>query len=148
MIVMFLSAVWTLNLTAPIRCRASMGEQVKCNAKFIQILSDVETNSSKMAWGWVHCQQIVISRWTLPLKKITICSSVIWYVVSNPCGIIHTLILYMTILTWPEDSTSGFLLRACERNEISACHIIAYLYSVKDFHVKFLLGEAWHDLTG
>ncbi len=33
-IVMFLSAVWTLILTAPIHCRASIGE---CNATFHQI---------------------------------------------------------------------------------------------------------------
>ncbi len=39
-IVMFLSAVWTLILTAPIHCKASIG-----NAKFHQICSDKETNS-------------------------------------------------------------------------------------------------------
>ncbi len=32
-IVMFLSAIWTLILTAPIRCRGSIG----CNAKFLQV---------------------------------------------------------------------------------------------------------------
>ncbi len=35
-IVMFLSAVWTLILTAPIHCRASIAEQVM-NATFLQI---------------------------------------------------------------------------------------------------------------
>ncbi len=39
-IVMFLSAVWILILTAPIHCRGSIGEQV------IQICSDEEINSS------------------------------------------------------------------------------------------------------
>ncbi len=39
-IVMFLSAVWTLILTAPIHCKASNGEQVMlCFSK-----SDEETN--------------------------------------------------------------------------------------------------------
>ncbi len=44
-IVMFLSAIWTLILTAPINCR-----------EFIQTCLDDETNSSTswMAWGWVH----------------------------------------------------------------------------------------------
>ncbi len=47
--VMFLSAVWTLILTAPIHCRGFIGEQV-----ILQISSDEETNSSTswMAWGW------------------------------------------------------------------------------------------------
>ncbi len=35
---MFLSAVWTLILTAPIHCRGSFGEQW-CNTKFLQIYS-------------------------------------------------------------------------------------------------------------
>ncbi len=53
-IVMFLSAVWTLILTAPIRCRGSIGE--RWNAKFLQMCSDEETNlfTSWMSWGWVH----------------------------------------------------------------------------------------------
>ncbi len=39
-----------------------------CNAKFLQICSNEETNSStsQMAWGWVHFQQIL--GWTIPLK--------------------------------------------------------------------------------
>ncbi len=50
-IVLFLSAVWTLILTAPIHCRASIGEQVmQCNIspylfpwrnKLIYILDDL-----------------------------------------------------------------------------------------------------------
>ncbi len=43
-IVMFLSAVWTLILTAPIHCRRSIGEQVM-DAKFLQICSYEQTNS-------------------------------------------------------------------------------------------------------
>ncbi len=35
---MFLSVVWTIILTAPIRCRGSIGEQVMySNGKFLQI---------------------------------------------------------------------------------------------------------------
>ncbi len=43
-----LQAVWTLILTAPIHCIA---------------------NSSWMAWGWIHFQQIVIFEWTIPSSK-------------------------------------------------------------------------------
>ncbi len=43
-IVMFLSAVWTLILMAPIHCRGSIGEQVMYNSP--EICSDEETNSS------------------------------------------------------------------------------------------------------
>ncbi len=60
-IVMFLSAVWTLILTAPIHCRGSIGEQVMyCNAKFLQTCLNKVINSctSWMAWGWVHFQQL------------------------------------------------------------------------------------------
>ncbi len=39
-IVMFLTAVWTLILTAPILCRGSTGEQ--CNATFLQNCYDEE----------------------------------------------------------------------------------------------------------
>ncbi len=42
---MFLPAVWALILMAPIHGRESIGEQVMSNAKFLQISSDVETNS-------------------------------------------------------------------------------------------------------
>ncbi len=43
--VIFLSAVWSLILTAPIHCR---GKWASANAKFLQIYSDEETNSSWM----------------------------------------------------------------------------------------------------
>ncbi len=44
-IVMFLSAVWTLILTAPIHCRASIAKQVmQC------LTSDEETHSSSSSW--------------------------------------------------------------------------------------------------
>ncbi len=44
---MFLSAVWSLILTAPIHCRGSTGEQVPyCYFGFLHICSDEETNSS------------------------------------------------------------------------------------------------------
>ncbi len=42
-----------------------------CNAKFLQICFDKETNSatSWMAWGWVKFQQIFIFGWTIPLES-------------------------------------------------------------------------------
>ncbi len=39
-IIVFLSAVWTLILMAPIHCRGSTGEQVIDNARFLHIFSD------------------------------------------------------------------------------------------------------------
>ncbi len=64
----FLSAVWTLILTAPIHCRASIAETLmQCcisplvskwsNAKFLKKNSDEETSASWMAWGRVHFWQ-------------------------------------------------------------------------------------------
>ncbi len=43
-----------------------------CDAKFLQISSNEETNSSTswMAWGWVHFQQILTLGWTVPLRKL------------------------------------------------------------------------------
>ncbi len=42
-----------------------------CDAKFLQIGSDEETNSSTsyLAWGWLHFQQIFIFGWTIPLMS-------------------------------------------------------------------------------
>ncbi len=72
---MFLSAVWTLILTAPIHRRASIGEP-RCNATFLQICSDEETNSSTswMTWGrgWAHFQQMFIFGWTPLLIHVTL----------------------------------------------------------------------------
>ncbi len=41
-----------------------------CNATFLKICSDEETNSltSRMAWGRVHFQQSIICGWTIPLR--------------------------------------------------------------------------------
>ncbi len=43
------------------------------NAKFLQICSDEETNSSTswMAWGWVNTEQIFIFGWTTPVMYQT-----------------------------------------------------------------------------
>ncbi len=59
-IVMFLSAVWTLILTAPIHCQS-----IHCWASDGMLhfsKSDEETNSSTywMSWGWAHFQQSFI----------------------------------------------------------------------------------------
>ncbi len=57
-----LSAVWSLILTAPIHCTLV---SKWCNATFLQIFSDQETNSSWIALGWVYFQQFF--GWTTPL---------------------------------------------------------------------------------
>ncbi len=83
--VMFLSAVLTLILTAPIHWW-SIGKQW-CNAKFLQICSDEETNSftSWMAWGWVYFQQMFIFEWTISLslpevsKYVLVAMRFVWF---------------------------------------------------------------------
>ncbi len=40
-----------------------------CNT-FLQISSDEGTNSSWMAWGWVHFQLIQILGWMIPLSRM------------------------------------------------------------------------------
>ncbi len=57
-IVMFLSAVWTLILTAPIHCRASIAETLM---QWHFSKSDEETNSSIswMTWEWGHFQHLL-----------------------------------------------------------------------------------------
>ncbi len=62
-IVMFLSAVWALNLTAPVLFIEDLLVSKQCNATFLQINYDEETSSptSLMVWGWVNLQQMLIS---------------------------------------------------------------------------------------
>ncbi len=70
-IVMFLSAVWTLILTAPIHCRGSIAEQViKCyispnlfwwRNKLIYVLDDLR--GSRFSANWYF-------RWTTPLRHL------------------------------------------------------------------------------
>ncbi len=56
-IVMFLSAVWTLILTAPIHCRGSTGEKVM-QCYISPNLMKKQTHLSWMSWGWAHFQHI------------------------------------------------------------------------------------------
>ncbi len=59
-IVLFLSAVWSLILMAAITCEWSIGEQVKNSSTFW------------MAWRQVHFQQISIVGWTIPfIQNVT-----------------------------------------------------------------------------
>ncbi len=56
-IVMFLSAVWTLILTAPIHCRASIGEQVmQC-----YISPNLMKKQTHLHLGWTESEDIFIS---------------------------------------------------------------------------------------
>ncbi len=52
---MFLSAVWTLILTAPIHCRLYIGEQA---SKFLHVSFNEETNSSTVHLGWPEGEYI------------------------------------------------------------------------------------------
>ncbi len=59
-IVLFLSAAWSLILMATITCEWSIGEQVKNSSTFW------------MAWRQVHFQQISIVGWTIPfIQNVT-----------------------------------------------------------------------------
>ncbi len=62
-IVMFLSAVWTLILTAPIHCRGSIGEQVILNFSK-SVLMKKQTH---LQLG-LSVEQIFILGWSVPLK--------------------------------------------------------------------------------
>ncbi len=57
-IVMFLSAVWTLILTAPIHCRGSIGELVMQWYIYPSLFQWRNSFTSLMAWGQVNFQQI------------------------------------------------------------------------------------------
>ncbi len=61
-IVMFLSAVWALILMAPFTAEDPLVSKW-CNAKFLQICSDEETNSST---SWMACVS------AFPLQAITV----------------------------------------------------------------------------
>ncbi len=71
-IVMFLSAVWTLILMAPIHCRGSIDEKMMECYISPNRRRNKETNSStsRIAWGWGHFQQILIFGWTIPFNII------------------------------------------------------------------------------
>ncbi len=69
-IVMFLSAVWTLVLTAPIHCRGSIGEKVmEC-----YISPNLMKKQTHLHLGWPEgvCtfQQIFIFGWSIPLSML------------------------------------------------------------------------------
>ncbi len=75
-IVMFLSAVWTLILTAP-----------------IHISPDLMKKQTWMAWGRIHSKQIFIFGWTIPCIKYTFifCSTLF------NCTYMHHVFDYMAI---------------------------------------------------
>ncbi len=68
-IVMFLSAVWTLILTAPIHCRASIAEApMNCYTFSTQIYwrnKLIYIYVIWIAWGWDYFQQLIIFGWTI-----------------------------------------------------------------------------------
>ncbi len=66
-IVMFLSAVWTLILMAPIHCRASIAETLMQCYISPNLMKKQNSSSSWMAWGWITFQHIFIFGWTTPL---------------------------------------------------------------------------------
>ncbi len=63
LIVMFLSVVWTLILTAPIHCRGFIAEQVI--TKRLQTCSDEERNFT----SWHHVSPVAGQKWSLNNRK-------------------------------------------------------------------------------
>ncbi len=76
-IVMCLSAVWTLILTAPIHCRASIAETL--TQRHISTNLMKKQTHPDLGWpeGWINFQQIFILGRTLPLNK-PVCVSVMF----------------------------------------------------------------------
>ncbi len=70
-IVMFLSGVWILILTAPIHCRGSIGEQVMLHFSN-------PSSISQMAIGWVHFHTFSFMGELFLLRFCTIPSSYSW----------------------------------------------------------------------
>ncbi len=69
-IVVFLLAVWTLILMAPIHYRGSTYEQViSCNAKFLQIWRKTLTLDGLRVSIFSTFFCIIIFEWTIPLSK-------------------------------------------------------------------------------
>ncbi len=86
-IVMFLSAVWALILTAPIHCRGSIGEQVMLCNIFPNLFW---WNQTHLHLGWPDCEYIYSNffyfGWTIPsAKTITVLLLPCLYV-SNSAG--------------------------------------------------------------
>ncbi len=79
-IVMFLSAVWTLILTAPIHCRGCIGEASDGILHFFK--SVPWTNKLIYILGWPECeyifQHIFIFGWSIPLK-LWLCSKCFFF---------------------------------------------------------------------
>ncbi len=64
-IVMFLSAVWTLILTAPIQCRGPIGEQVMLHfSKSVPV-----KKQTHLRLTWPEGEYIFIFRWPTPLRE-------------------------------------------------------------------------------
>ncbi len=95
-IVMFLSAVWTLILTAPIHCRGSNGEQVmQCYISPNMMKKKQNSSTSCMAWVWVFYVNFHFW-WSIPLRKVQFNHSKF-----RLCGGVMCIQLLNTIfLTW------------------------------------------------
>ncbi len=89
-----------------------------CDAKFLQMCSDEETNSSTswMAWGRVHFQQTLIFGWTIPLKMSFIC----YYIHITVSCTLTELLHKLEITAWTacviESTTKEFIGVKCNPN--------------------------------
>ncbi len=102
-IVMFLSAVWTLILTAPIHCRASIAETLM--KYYISPMIKKQTH---------HFQHIFMFGWTIPLKALEVSIGLWFYVGSyntTTClckSCVHiSAVLYCLEISSPNSSTAS-----------------------------------------
>ncbi len=89
-IVMFLSAVWTLILTAPIHWRGSICKQVKFCWFSLTLINKQTHTRHWMAWRWVNYQQMLIFEWSIPLMIYHERLNKEWKL-SQPALVSHTL---------------------------------------------------------
>ncbi len=72
-IVMFLSAVWTFILTAPIHCRGSIDDQVMLNlSKSVMIKKQIHLHLEWLKGEYILRVQIFIFGWTILLSSLLI----------------------------------------------------------------------------
>ncbi len=82
---MFLSAVWTLILTAPIHCRASIAETLMQR----HISPNLMKKQTPLCLGWAKNEYIFIFRGNYSFKTLRLCELIIANYKSNNSIIIN-----------------------------------------------------------
>ncbi len=127
-IVMFLSAVWTLILTAPIHCRASIGEQVmECYISPNQMKKQTHLHP-----GWCQSEYIFSKFRFLVNYSFKICchapqqTAVIWILMLQLKVDIQALLtdtVMVTLLVWPWVVWAHFVGWGCRTVAVSHAEV-------------------------